>query len=163
MDREVSPRRLRWIFRIVLYGTLALIGVALMAARPGDRIVLSGNTSQDEFFNMEADSEGGVSSFQTHLRARCGRDQWWQVSWTPADGHPVDFERDGPRLDVREEWENELGDGSIEKGWAELEADVEDEGRSVTGVMHTEITFTLNGERYATCSAWGVRVSADAD
>ena len=163
MDRNVSPRRIRWIFRTVLYGGLALVAAALIAARPGDRIVLSGETSQDEFFNMETHSGGGVSSFQTHLRARCSNgDSTWQVSWTPADGQPVPFERDGERLRVRETWERELGDGTIEKGWAAIDARVAGDGRSASGAMDTRIRFALDGHEYATCWAWNVRFRAAA-
>ena len=163
MDRNVSPRRIRWIFRIVLYGGLALVAAALIAARPADRIVLSGETSQDEFFNMETDDGGRVSSFQTHLRARCSNgDEHWQVSWTPADGQPVPFERDGERLIAREEWERELGDGTIETGWAAIDARVADDGRSAAGVMDTRIRFVLDGHEYAMCWAWDVSFRASA-
>ena len=163
MDRSVSPRHIRWTFRIVLYGGLALAAAALIAARPADRIQLSGATSQDEFFNMETDPGGRVRSFQTHLRAQCSDGHsTWQVPWTPADGQPVPFRRDGDRLTVREEGERELPDGTIATGWATIDARIADDGRSASGVMDTRVRFARDGREYATCWAWDVRFRANA-
>jgi hypothetical protein len=157
----MSPRRIRWTIRLVLYGTLLVIGLALLAARPGEKVVLSGETSQREHFDVQARDDGEVDAFQTYLVTRCSRSKTVDITWTPADGDPVGFERDGEGIDVREEWEREEG-GTVERGWATLEGRVAGDGRSASGTMTASITFSRDGDEVDRCSVRDVSFRAVA-
>ena len=157
----MSPRRIRLVVRVVLYGTLALIGAALWAARPGEKLALAGETSQGEHFDLQTFEDGGVHAFQTYVVARCDRGGGTrEISWVPADGDPVPFDRDGERLRVREEWRHEHDDGWSEEGWATLDGRVAEDGRSAGGVIDAATTFEHQAGRRFECRASGVRFRA---
>ena len=160
----MSPRRIRLVVRVVLYGTLALIGLVLWSARPGEKLAIAGETSQGEHFDIETFGDGGVRAFQTYLVARCDAEgQTREIGWFPADGDPVAFERDGDALRVREEWRHEHEGGWIEEGWATLDGRVADDGRSADGVIDAETTFEHPAGQRTKCRASGVRFRAAAN
>ena len=93
--------------RLVLYGTLVAVGLVVWSMRPAQRVVLGGETGQGEPFTLQARDDGEVDAFDTHLVAACGEDRTIQIRWFPNDGDPVAFERDGARIEVREDWSRE--------------------------------------------------------
>jgi hypothetical protein len=141
----MSPRRIRLYVRVVLYGTLALVALAVWQMRPGEKVILTGKTTQGEHFDLQARDDGDVDAFQTYFVARCADGEKLDMSWMPADGQPVGFERDGDRIHVREEWRRELEDGATEHGSMTLDGRVGEGGRLVTGVMDAETTFERDG------------------
>ena len=146
--------------RSVLYGTLALLAAAVLAMRQPDDLAtntISGRTSQGNAFEIATRTNGSVVGFATLIRTRCSAGDTQHVSWSPGDGAPVPFERRGDRLRVREEWER-WSEGYEERGWAVLEGKVADDGRSVTGTIDVEQTFTRGDNWWSTCRAKGVRV-----
>ena len=158
----VSPRRIRWTMRAVLYGTLLALVLALWAARPGEKVVLAGKTSQGQYFDLEARDDGEVDAFDTRLVAECDDGQTVEIRWWPWDGDPVAFERDGERLDVREEWRREEDDGVVETGWATLDGRVSSDGRSASGVVTAQSTFSRTGADDVVCRATDVTWRASA-
>lgn len=160
----MSPRRIRLVVRVVLYGTLALIGFVLWSARPGEKLAIAGETSQGEHFDLQTFDDGGVHAFQTYVVTRCDEEgETREISWFPADGDPVPFERDGDALRVREEWHHEHEDGWSEDGWARLDGRVAGDGRSAAGVIDAETTFEHPAGRRITCRASRVRFRAAAN
>ena len=157
----MSPRRLRWIFRLALYGTLAVIAAVVLASRPGGERLLVGETEQGEHVELRLEGDR-AAGFGTFLLAACEYGGTRDVSWTPENGQPVAFDHDGDRFTVREEWETELQDGWREEGVATLEGRVEDGGDSASGEVIVRLRYFLRGRERGDCRADGLRWSARA-
>ena len=157
--RAMSPRRLVWIARACLYGALALVAVFVWASRSPDTRDLTGTTDQGEHFDLTLDGEQ-PRALGTYLRARCPDGETRDVSWTAEHGVPVEFQRDGDRFTVREEWESTLDQEVTEFGLLALEGRVEDGGDSASGRMSVTMRYYHAGGQYATCRVTGVRWNA---
>jgi hypothetical protein len=139
MHRNMSPR-------VVVLGT----------RQPDEPAhVVEGGTAQGSIFDLRLEEDGDPVGLSTRLRLPCGGGQHHVITWTPWDGAPVPFERDGDRLRIRKPWERE-SDGVSEEGWIELDGRLGGDARPASGVIDAEVRWTRDGEEFAVCRLAGL-------
>jgi hypothetical protein len=160
-DEDVARRARRAVLlvRLGVYGTLALIAVALLAARghdaPPPLTALTGSTEQNARFILGMREDAPVY-FDTVVRGRCTDGGTWETHWYPGDGDPDAFVRDGDHLRSVHEGPRRYGALASQ---AELTLDGRIAGDEVHGVITYRERFTPAFGAPFECAAADVRFS----
>jgi hypothetical protein len=162
----MSPRRIRWAMRAVVYVPLVLLAVALLGMRGAESVVhlgfLEGRTSQADPVQVQFDDDDEVRVFRTTLRLRCTWGDEFTLSWTARRGEAgTVFARDGDRLTIREDWTERGERGHDARVALRLDGAV-DGTRGASGRIDATIRWTWGARDAGTCSAAGVRWRARA-
>lgn len=160
---HVRGRRALRAFRVAFYPLALGAAVLLLLHARHDggtrqaNAVLSGRTAQGESIALELDGSKPLGLL-TMLHTRCPSGERRDVGWSPWDGNPVPFERDGGRLRVRETADRSYADGQTGHTVVTLDASVAAERAS--GTMRAIESFARGGVPTVTCDSGPIRFTA---
>jgi hypothetical protein len=163
-------RRYVWA-GILVFAAIGLVGALQLRASadptPHELHALQGLTGQRQPIEFLVDPDGQPRSFSIEIYNQCPDDEW-RTRWSPADGHPVQFEIRGRRLVpfrlregrllVREAGDFSYDRGRRGTGTMIMRARVTDSG--VEGYIRSVWRFEREGEAYTACDSGNVPFAA---
>jgi hypothetical protein len=124
-----------WKLRAIVYGSLLVIGVLVLAARPGDPSPsgprlhnLRGTTAQGHPLSVGIQDGHLRNVWVSEIKPACGGTVWWH----PAVGlRNVEYHQTGNRIDLYQRWTDAIG---------AFHARVTDGGRKFEGTIYWTLT-----------------------
>jgi hypothetical protein len=161
MHRNMSPRRIRWAMRALVYGPLALIALVVLGMPEPERLPpttfhdLTGTTAHGSAFELHLEPRTGAVVFaRTQLILQCSTGGQHVLDLWRSDDDDAVFTREGDRLGMRARW-SEYDQSSIQEGWVAIDGRSLGD-RAADGVVTAEIAWRSGAVLVRSC--WARRV-----